>query len=402
MSTHDEFTIIPFNDGKSNGIVKVQTTDYPLKEQTKQSYGVHTAENGEISERKPPSEQPNFDYDAEYEEISRIEESEQKNPEESGNPDVKGKTDKSKSARKVYINKISRRKILIYSLKALPALAIIAICVFLIYTYNHTLHGRRYINGEFELLEEETPRGTAEYRTMMFNNLEYDVSSLPTRVETKGYNGDNTITLDFVDRLGKVYTCIGSFELMFGKLFVFPCMKDIDESEGIRIANFLCYSVDFEKGRLVLRDWPKNSYYPYVELANNSQVNNFIHIEGSSSAGQLFENIRSLQVNYDPQNNILYDCKVIFSDGSYAVDPHIASAWVEYSDITLEWSEVIREYNHIVQEYPENVRLRFSFVDTSPNGFILINYDKVYEYQECFDDTTLDETEDVTEKKLTD
>ena len=54
------------------------------------------------------------------------------------------------------------------------------------------------------------------------------------------------------------------------------------------------------------------------------------------------------------------------------------------------------EDNHKIQTFPEPCEMDFECVDMSPNGFLLIHNDDVFEYQDAFSDITVSEGGEIT------
>ncbi len=282
--------------------------------------------------------------------------------------------------RKSRINKSIIKKLL----KRLLIVAAIGLIFFFVqkklaeYKSNTTtaLFGLHFVAGDFTA-SSGLNYDVLEYRNIMIDGTSYEVSVLPVKINALN---NNSVVVAYADKMGRIYNFSASAFLIFNKLIVLPWSSD-DYQDINQNRQFDIFDIDYIKGRVQVTKRGKS-----INLNSVSQTYKFVHLEGNASSDEdIYNEIRSIKINYDPHYNILYDCEIYFADGSYAIDPTIVDCDIENSRIKVAWETLMSLCNGDYYEHEKSGEITVYYLDTTPVGFIIIDDDnRMFTYQASF------------------
>lgn len=209
----------------------------------------------------------------------------------------------------------------------------------------------------------------------------FNVSTLPYYVEANPEHKDVLMVL-FLDQDGVEFGSYGTYSVSGGKLVVSPPENEI-ESKWLPLAEPLEYELEYYNGAIMVSDGTDK-----IALRDeNSLSDGELTLRGRAEK-QCYKGVRQIDVKCRLDSRDAESCSVVFEDGGYAVDP-VCTVYESIGSILIKWTKENRPYNTREKTFDNAGNLSFSFVNTDPCGFVLIDSDGVcYSYQSAasFDD----------------
>ena len=126
-------------------------------------------------------------------------------------------------------------------------------------------------------------------------------------------------------------------------------------------------------------------------------------LSGAAGTG-VFKEIVGIDIPEPAEGN---PCSIRFQYDGYAVDASVETYYDSIDGISVRWSQEKRLYNGVMGDFSADGKLNFDYINTYPNGFIMIvkdifaGTDNVYLYQNALPDEGNGPTDEATPAALT-
>ena len=231
------------------------------------------------------------------------------------------------------------------------------------------LWGKKTLHSYDDLISVESFVRTAKYADFSTANGMLNLSAVPYGVEVRADEHPDLIRLYFYDKLGTAFILQGSFSLKDpGTLTVSPCEKVFEDA--VPLAETITYVIALNKGSISLRQ-------PDGSAAGSYRSESAI-LQGAADSPAYHEfgaiNLPGLDAGQT--------CTLFFADGGATKDAKVDTTYPSTASVYLKWTKEQHPYNGVMSEFNVSKGCVFNYINTYPYGFLLIDNNDVYFYQQ--------------------
>lgn len=218
-----------------------------------------------------------------------------------------------------------------------------------------------------------------KYVSFEVNGENIELSAVPFFSDVNPAN-DDLMELGFLDRFGKEYYIYGNFRIKNNKLTLTSCESDY--YNALPVSSDITFKIGYQSGKLAVYSTEKGYKYVHSILENKNTVENGSVILCGNAVGKSFNEMKSFSIIYDTSEDTAKNIELTYTDETIPLSPEISFFSNEINSIFLKWSEENRTYNGRREKFDTNGHISFSYINTYPYGFVLIDSDsQIYSYQ---------------------
>ena len=197
-----------------------------------------------------------------------------------------------------------------------------------------------------------------------------NLSVLPYAIEVRRDDHPEIVRLYFYDMLGTEHIVQGSYTIRDGMLTISPCEAAFQDAQPLTEA--LKYQISMGSGALTLQT--ETDAIPVAKVL--SYASRETTLRGAAD-NAVYKDIRALEI-LQPGDGA--DCVLQFTDGGQTNDAKIRM--YRHGNLSLGWTQEKRPYNGVMTDTDVYQDCYFDILNTYPYGFLLIDEQNVYFYQQ--------------------